>query len=154
MVKMSKVNYLYVTYIATTPEKLWAALTQGELTEQYFFGSRIESEWKEGSDVTYSRYGEVTDFGKVLTYDPYLTLSFTWSHTGDKAERESPTVVTFKLQQINDTVKLTLKHENLMESDYVERDDTFEGFNNGWPAIMSNLKTFLETGKTLPPVIV
>ncbi|MDR7071546.1 SRPBCC family protein [Fictibacillus barbaricus] len=151
---MNKPKFVYVTYIATTPEKLWEALTNGDFTEQYFFGSRVESDWSEGSEITYSRNGEVTDYGKVLTFEPHSKLSFTWTYKGDKTLRDSETVVTFQLQQMNETVKLTLKHENLAETDLVEKENTFEGFNNGWPAVMSNLKTFLETGVTLPPVVV
>jgi uncharacterized protein YndB with AHSA1/START domain len=92
----------------------------------------------------------VTDEGSVLKYDPAHELSFTWTNKNDDTPRESPTVVTFKLQHMDSTVKLTLIHDNLVKTDIVEKEGTFEGFNNGWPAIMSNLKTFLETGKTLP----
>lgn len=145
-------KFVYVTYIAASPEKVWEALTEGDISEQYFFGSRIESDWEEGSRVTYSRNGEVTDEGHVLKYDSAHELSFTWTHKDDDTPRESPTVVTFKLQHMESTVKLTVIHENLMNVDFVEKEGTFEGVNNGWPAILSNLKTFLETGKTLPPL--
>jgi uncharacterized protein YndB with AHSA1/START domain len=151
---MNHTTFVYVTYIATTPEKLWEALTRGDLTEKYFFGSIVESDWKEGSKVTYSRNGKVTDYGKVLKYEPMSLLSFTWSYMGDKTSRQHPTRVTFKLQPMDSVVKLTLRHEGLLETDYVEDDDTFEGFNNGWPAILSNLKSLLETGCTLPPIVV
>ncbi|MCK6255542.1 SRPBCC family protein [Fictibacillus sp. KIGAM418] len=149
---MTKPVFVYVTYIATTPEKLWNALTDGEFTEKYFFGSRVESEWKEGSDVTYSRNGEVTDYGKILKCEPHKLLSFTWTYKGDDTPRQSPTIATFELHPLNTTVKLTLTHENLLESDIVEDNHTFEGFNNGWPAVISNLKSFLETGQTLSAV--
>lgn len=151
---MSPSTFTYVTYIATTPEKLWDALTNGDLTERYFFGSRIQSDWKEGSEVTYSRGGEITDFGKVLVYDPANVLSFTWSYVADTTPREEPSRVTFEIKKMNETVRLTLKHEGLLETDYNENSDTFEGFNNGWPAVISNLKSFLETGKALPPIVV
>lgn len=59
-------EFVYVTYIATTPEKLWEALTASEYTEQYFFGSSIQSDWQEGSEVTYSRNGKVTDYGQIV----------------------------------------------------------------------------------------
>lgn len=143
-------KFVYVTYIGATPEKVWEALTEGDISEQYFFGTRIESNWEEGSSVTYSREGKVTDEGSVLKYDPVHELSFTWTHTDDDTPRESPTVVTFKLQHMDSTVKLTLIHDNMVKTDFVEKEGTFEGVNNGWPAILSNLKTFLETGKTLP----
>lgn len=147
---MSEITFVYVTYIATSPEKLWEALTSSAFTEKYFFGTKVKSEWKEGSRVEYSRNGEVTDYGEVLKCEHPRLLSFTWSHTGDPTSRPQPTRVTFELTALDSAVKLTLKHENLMEKDFVERTDTFEGFNNGWPAILSNLKSLLETGDTLP----
>lgn len=149
---MTNSTFIYVTYIATTPEKLWEALTNSDFTEKYFFGTKIESDWRVGSKVTYSREGKVTDYGEILKYEPPKLLSFTWTYEGDKTEREEPTRVTFELKPMGETVKLTLKHENLVTTDIVEEDDTFEGFNNGWPAILSNLKTLLETNETLPPI--
>ncbi|WP_137790190.1 SRPBCC domain-containing protein [Bacillus sp. E(2018)] len=136
-----------------TSEKVWDALTNGDLTEQYFFGSRVHSEWKEGSRITYSRGKKVTDWGEILTYEPQKKLSFTWINKWDEEDREKPTIATFLLKELNGTVRLTLRHENLEDADLVEDEDTFVGFNNGWPAILSNLKTMLETGRTLPPVI-
>ncbi|UJF36488.1 SRPBCC domain-containing protein [Paenibacillus hexagrammi] len=112
----------------------------------------MESDWREGSSVTYSRNGEVTDHGHIIECEPHRLLSFTWQYVGDKTERERPTRVNFQLTPMGQTVKLSLKHEDLLPSDWDERDDTFEGFNNGWPAVLSNLKTLLETGNTLPPI--
>lgn len=149
---MTKPKFVYVTYIATTPEKLWEALTDGNFTQEYFFGTRVESEWKEGTDVKYFRNGKISDYGKVIICDPPRLLSFTWTYVGDDTSRESPTRVTFELQPMDSTVKLTLKHENLLDSDFVDDNNTFEGYNNGWPAVLSNLKSFLETGQTLPPI--
>lgn len=149
---MTDRTFVYVTYIATTPEKLWEALTSSDFTEKYFFGTKIESDWKEGSIVNYSRNGEVTDFGTILKCEPHRFLSFTWNSVGDKTVRDQPSRVTFELKPMESTVKLTLKHENVAPGDIVEADDTFEGLNNGWPAILSNMKSLLETGKTLPPL--
>jgi uncharacterized protein YndB with AHSA1/START domain len=74
---------------------------------------------------------------------------------GDETPRDHPTRVTFELMPMDDsTLKLTLKHEELLETDFVADDNTFEGLNNGWPAILSNLKSLLETGRTLPPISV
>lgn len=151
---MTDIKFVYVSYIESTPERVWDALTNGDVTEQYFFGSRVESGWKEGSRITYSRGGEVTDWGEILKCEPQKELSFTWINKWDNEEREEPTIATFTLKELDGTVKLTLRHENLMEKDYVEEGDTFVGYNNGWPAILSNLKTLLETGRTLPSVIV
>ncbi|CAH0346731.1 SRPBCC family protein [Bacillus sp. CECT 9360] len=149
---MTKSTFVYVTYIATTPEKLWEALTSSDFTEKYFFGSKIQSDWQEGSTVTYERNGLVVDHGEILKCEPHRLLSFTWKIEGDDTPRELPTKVTFELKQMEATVKLTLKHDNLVDADYVEDNDTFRGLNNGWPAILSNLKSLLETGNTLPPL--
>ncbi|MGG0655776.1 SRPBCC family protein [Rummeliibacillus pycnus] len=149
---MTNTSFVYVTYIATTPEKLWEALTNSEFTEKYFFGSKIDSDWQTGSKVAYSRNEQITDYGEILKSEPYHLLSFTWNHVNDQAYREKPSWVTFELKPMESTVKLTLKHDNLLPGDIVDKEDTFEGFNNGWPAILSNLKSLLETGETLPPI--
>jgi uncharacterized protein YndB with AHSA1/START domain len=149
---MTDTTFVYVTYIATTPEKLWEALTKSEFIEKYFFGTSIQSDWQEGSSVTYLRNGQVTDHGIILKCEPHRILSFTWNYVGDKTSREEPSRVTFELKPMDSTVKLTLKHENLLPADLVDKDDTFEGLNNGWPAILSNLKSLLETGNTLPAI--
>ena len=149
---MMNPSFVYVTYIATSPEKLWEALTTSEYTEKYFFGTSIHSDWQEGSEVSYSRNGQVSDYGKILKCEPFSELSFTWTYVGDGVKDKQPSRVTFELQPMNATVKLKLKHENLQPGDWVESDDTFEGLNNGWPAILSNLKSLLETGKTLPAI--
>lgn len=149
---MTDMTFVYVTYIATTPEKLWEALTSSDYTEKYFFGSKIQSDWQEGSSVTYSRNGQVTDHGIILKCEPYSIISYTWNYVGDKIVREHPSWVIFELKPMESIVKLTLKHENLLPADIVENDDTFEGFNNGWPAILSNLKSLLETESPLPPI--
>lgn len=146
---MNNKSFVYVTYIATSPEKVWQALTSADYTQKYFFGTSVQSDWQEGSEVQYFRgNGELDVYGEVMKAEPNEILSFTWKHVDD-IEREKPTVVTFKIQQFNETVKLTLLHDNLREDDFFERDDTFMGLNNGWPAILSNLKSLMETGKTL-----
>lgn len=153
---MKKLSFVHVIYIATPPEKLWEALTSGEVTKKYHFGCQVQSDWQEGSSVKYLlEDGRITDYGKVLKCEPLHLLSFTWNMTGDETPREQPTRVNFILQPMDDsTVKLTLRHEELLETDFVYDDNTFEGLNNGWPAILSNLKSLLETGRTLPPITV
>lgn len=146
---MTPITFNYVSYISSTPEKVWDALTNTEHTEVYFFGTAIKSEWKVGSRVEYSR-GEVTDYGEILSYEHNREMTYTWESVNDDTIREQPTVVTFKLHQMDgDVVRLSLTHEHLLEPDYVEDNNSFQGFNNGWPFILSNLKTYLETGKTL-----
>ncbi|CAM3900436.1 SRPBCC domain-containing protein [Cytobacillus oceanisediminis] len=105
-----------------------------------------------GSSITYSRNGQVSDYGKILKCEPYHLLSFTCTYVEDKAFRKQPSQVTFELTPMDSTVKLTLKHENLVPADIVDKEDTFEGLNNGWPAILSNLKSLLETENTMPPI--
>ncbi|MDW7615951.1 SRPBCC family protein [Peribacillus simplex] len=153
---MKKPTFVYPIYIATTPEKLWDALTSGEFTKKYHFGCQIKSSFQEGATVTYLlENGRITNHGNVLKCEPLHLLSFTWNTTGDETPREDPTRVTFQLQSMDDsTVKLTLTHEELLETDFVYGDNTFKGINNGWPAILCNLKSLLETGRTLPPIFV
>jgi uncharacterized protein YndB with AHSA1/START domain len=146
---MKTSTFQYVAYISSTKEKVWEALTESQHTEQYFFGTALKSDWQVGSRVQYSR-GEVTDSGELLSYEPYQTMSYTWESVGDDTVRTVPTSVVFNLEELSsDVVKLTLVHENLLESDYVYEADTFRGVNNGWPFILSNLKSYLETGKTM-----
>ncbi len=151
---MNKSTFVYVTYIATTPEKLWEALTSGDFTQKYFFGRRVQSDWREGSPVTYWRQdGQLDVQGQVLKCEPLRLLSFTWEVLSDETKRERSTRVTFEVQPMDLTVRLMLKHEDLLAEDWNDDSDTFVGLNNGWPAILSNLKSLLETGRTLPPIV-
>jgi len=146
---MKPSTYEYITYISSTAEKVWDALTNTKHTEQYFFGTAIQSDWQVGSRVEYSR-GEVTDYGEILSYEPHQEMSYTWESVSDETIRQGPTVVTFRLQEMSeDVVKLTLIHDNLMDADYVDEPNTFRGLNNGWPFILSNLKSYLETGEIM-----
>ncbi|WP_063891978.1 SRPBCC family protein [Paenibacillus sp. Soil787] len=145
---MNKTSFVYATYIATTPEKLWAALTNSEFTKQYFFGREIVSDWQVGSSFKLMNKDKVDHHGEVLVCEPYRLLTVTWSVKDGEGERISK--VTYELTPMNATIKLTLRHEDLLEKDIRKDEGKMEGFNNGWPAILSNLKSLLETGKTLP----
>ena len=146
---MNSSTFQYVTYISSTAEKVWDALTNTQHTELYFFGTAIKSDWKVGSRVEYFR-GELTDSGEILSYEHNKEMTYTWESVGDDTVREVPTIVSFVLQEIdNHVVKLTLSHKNLLDADYVEDNDTFRGVNNGWPFILNNLKTYLENGETM-----
>ncbi|MFC4559017.1 SRPBCC family protein [Virgibacillus kekensis] len=143
-------EFVYTTYIKATPEKVWDVLTQREFTKQYFFGQNINSDWERGSTVTFTMGdGDTAVVGKVLEVNRPEHLSYTWTVPGDDTPRENPTYVIFKLKQVKSEVKLTLWHKSLVPTDITEREDTFYGLNNGWPAILSNLKTLLETGEPL-----
>jgi uncharacterized protein YndB with AHSA1/START domain len=144
---MNKTSFVYVTYIATTPEKLWQALTNSEFTKQYFFGREIVSDWQVGSSFKLMNKDKVDHYGEVLVCEPYRLLTVSWNVRDVEGERISK--VTYELTPLNSTVKLTLRHEDLLEKDIREDDGKFHGFNNGWPAILSNLKSLLETGSIL-----
>ena len=143
-------QFVYVTYIATTPEELWTALTSGESTQQYFFGRRVEAEWRVGGRITYWEKPRTVDIqGDILAYDPPRRLSFTFMTPSDTTARERPTRVTFELKPMGRVVRLRLVHTDLIPEDFEDDPEVFQGLNNGWPAILANLKTFLETGRPL-----
>ena len=140
--------FVYSTYIFTTPQQVWRALTSGEATKQYFFGRRIESTWKVGAPITFwTAEGEKDVYGEVLECEPARRLSYTFKHPDDTNQRKRPTRATFEIRQLGPIVKLTLIHRDLIPEDFESNPDVFQGLNNGWPAILSNLKTYLETGK-------
>ncbi len=113
----------------------------------------MQSDWKEGSTVSFlDKNGDTADQGKVLLNEPFHLLSYTFFWLEDKTVREHPPIVTYELKQMESTVKLTLKHKNLLPSDFRDESEGYYGYNNGWPAILSNLKSLLETGKTLPSI--
>jgi uncharacterized protein YndB with AHSA1/START domain len=142
---MRKPEFIYVTYIETTPEKLWEALTDGDFTERYWFGVRLRSDWKAGSSFEMVRRdGTVSDGGKVVEYDPPRRLAYTFVNLSDEYKDELPALATFVIEPHGKLVKLTLKHEG-----FAEDSKFFLGISRGWPAILSGLKSLLETGKPL-----
>lgn len=149
MSKHEKPSFVYVTYIATTPEKLWHALTDGAATRQYWYGRRVDSDWKVGSTVTFwyeTESGEaVSDRGIVLESNPPRRLSYTWHvEFVDELRDEHPSRATFDLQPSGKEVKLTLTHDEFEPGSKI-----LDGVRSGWPAILASLKTLLETGKPL-----
>ena len=141
---MDKPKFVYVTYINTTTEKLWSALTSGDFTEKYWFGSRIQSEWKVGSPLKLVTEGGKDWQGEVLKCDPPHLLSYTFQVLG---RTEHFSRVVFQLEQQGPVVKLTLTHDELDE-----KDEKFcTGISQGWPAVLSNLKSLLEGGHPLVP---
>jgi uncharacterized protein YndB with AHSA1/START domain len=142
---MSNPEFVYVTYIETTPEKLWAALTDGDFTERYWFGARLKSDWKVGSTFEMLRSdGTVSDAGKVVEVDRPRRLAYTFINQSDKYRNEFPALATFVLEPYGRLVKLTLTHEG-----FAEGSKFFNGVSKGWPAILSSLKSILETGHPL-----
>jgi uncharacterized protein YndB with AHSA1/START domain len=138
-------EFIYVTYIETTPEKLWEALTSGEFTERYWFGVQLRSDWKVGSTFEMVRSnGTVSDACKVVEYEPPRRLAYTFVNLSDEYKGELPALATFVIEPHGQLVKLKLTHEG-----FAEDSKFFAGISKGWPAILSGLKSLLETGKPL-----
>jgi DNA-binding transcriptional ArsR family regulator len=161
---MDKPSFVYTTYIHTTPERLWRALTEPAFTERYW-GVAFESDWKAGSPMTLRQWGlTIADPDQVvLESDPYRRLSYTW-HTFTPEWRESArerigfteefldriaterrSRATFEIEDLGDLVKLTVIHD-----DFDAGSEVLPTISQGWPHVLSNLKTLLETGGTLP----
>ena len=142
---MSKPQFVYTTYIETTAEKLWHALTDGDFTERYWFGHRITSDWKVGSAYGFTNQGKPMVEGKVLVSDPPRRLAYTWYNRKEEAKGEGTSRVTFDLEPRGNVVKLTVIHDELGEDGKTLRD-----ISGGWPLVIASLKSMLETGKPLP----
>jgi len=140
---MSKPVFVYTTYIETTAEKLWHALTDGDFTERYWFGHRITSDWKVGSAYGFANQGKPTVDGKVLISDPPRRLAYTWNNRKDEAKGEGTSRVTFDLEPRGKVIKLTVTHDELEEK-------TLRDISGGWPMVIASLKSMLETGNALP----
>jgi uncharacterized protein YndB with AHSA1/START domain len=153
---MEKATFVYATFIRTTPEKLWQALTSGDFSEKYWIGFRFEAELKAGGALRIlppkgmEQHGDHA--GKVLVCEPYRKLVYTWNCKDEPeiaAKRDSLSRVTYELTPMGPLVRLRLIHENLLPEDLESDPNTFRGINNGWPGILSSLKSLLETGNAL-----
>jgi len=142
---MSKAEFVYITYIETTPDKLFQALTDSEFSRRYWFGTELRSEWKVGAPFALVTDGNATDTGTVLEFDPPKRLSYTFKHERHEAMRhEKASRVTFVLEPFGKIVKLTLIHDDFPTDSVV-----LDKVSKGWPAILANLKSLLETGAAL-----
>ncbi|MEQ7128650.1 metalloregulator ArsR/SmtB family transcription factor [Actinopolymorpha sp. B11F2] len=159
---MSKPEFVYTTYINTTPERLWQALTDPAFTARYW-GTTFDTDWKVGSSMTWNEHGIISaDPDQViLESEPCRRLSYTW-HTFtpewyagakewvsadflDRAVKERRSKVTFDIEPAGPLVKLTVVHDGF-EPDSV----VLETVSQGWPHLLSSLKSLLETGEPLP----
>ena len=146
---MPKPEFVYVTYIETTAEQLWEALTASEFTRRYWFDTEVRSDWKVGSPFALVMSGTTTDVGEILEADRPRRLSYTFRHVRDDEMRnEPPTKVVFTIEPYGNIVKLTLTHEG-----FGAGSKLLDGISKGWPAILSGLKSLLESGKAfaIPP---
>jgi uncharacterized protein YndB with AHSA1/START domain len=140
-----KPTYVYVTYIAATPEAVWHALTDADLTGRFWGHSNV-SDWQEGSPWQHVRTdgSGITDVtGTVIETRPPERLVITFGG-GSEEEGTPPSQVTFTIEPYQEIVRLTVRHEGLPTA------GDLEAVSAGWPAVMANLKSLLETGRVLP----
>jgi uncharacterized protein YndB with AHSA1/START domain len=141
----SPMEKIFEIYIRTTPEKLWEAITDSEIRSKYNFGNRIETDWKAGSGYTMTnpRADAPLGEGENLEVDPphklVQTMRALW---GEDVTAEGTSRVTWEIEQVGDSCRLTVTHDQL-------REGANEQLYGGWPMILSGLKTWLETGELL-----
>jgi uncharacterized protein YndB with AHSA1/START domain len=141
----SKPKFVYVTYIASTPEKVWLALTVPSMTEKYWFGFRVAANGEAGEYMTaQDPAGKVVHRDLILESVPPHRLSYAWHPLYDEFKHERPSRVTIEITPLKEQVRLTVVHDDFDEGSIV-----LEKISNGWPAVLSSLKTYLETGRSL-----
>jgi uncharacterized protein YndB with AHSA1/START domain len=143
---MEKPKFVYVTYIRTTPEKLWRALTEPEFTRRYWCATWQECEWKPGASWKIMiPDGRVADSGEILEIEPPRRLVLKWRNEFKPELRaEGYSRLTYELEPLGESVKLTVIHEmDKPGSKFIE------AVSGGWPAILASLKSLLETGESL-----
>jgi uncharacterized protein YndB with AHSA1/START domain len=138
---------VYTIYIASTPEKVWQALTSAEFSTQYFSGLAVELEQRTGGAFAVRLPdGSVHIGGEVIDYDPPRKLTITWNvNWPGLVEKLGSTLVTYEIEQAGDAIRLTL----VQSHDRPISDDILSGGRAGWPAILSSMKSLLETGTAL-----
>jgi uncharacterized protein YndB with AHSA1/START domain len=147
---MNKSSFVYVTFIRTTPERLWSALTTPDFIRQYWFGMHTESEYTPGASwKLFFTDGRVADAGKILEVDPPRRLVIQWRNEWKpEMNAEGDSVCTMEIEPVPNAdpavVKLSITHAmDRAESSFIN------AVSGGWPKILSNLKSLLETGKSV-----
>jgi len=139
-------TFVYVTFIRTTPDALWSALTRREFTERYWFGAHHETDWQAGSpwQLRFAD-GTLADEGEIVESEPGRRLVIRWRHAmRPELTAEGYSLCTLDLEPLGDVVKLTVTHTiEQPESKFID------AVSGGWPRVLSNLKTLLETGDAL-----
>ena len=143
---MPRSTFVYVTYIRTAPEQLWAALTDEEFIRQYWFGMRCHSQWTAGSSwKLVSADGQVLDAGEIVEAEPPRRLVIRWQHQNKpELKAEGNSLCTMELEPSGTAVKLSITHT-------IERDPSkfIAAVSGGCPKVLSNLKSLLETGSAV-----
>ena len=146
---MANSKFVYVTYIRTTPEKLWDALTKPEFTREYWFGVWQDCSWEKGARWQLKRSdGSIVDAGEVVEIDRPRRLVLSWRNEfRPELKAEGASRATIELEPTGESVRLTITHE-------MERDGSklIEAVSEGWPRVLSGLKSLLETGKAMPDI--
>jgi uncharacterized protein YndB with AHSA1/START domain len=146
MTDAATTTFVYVTFIRTTPERLWSALTNPDFTKKYWFGMYQETDWKAGSSwrMVFPD-GRVADTGEIVEVDPPRRLVIRWQNEfRPELKAEGYSRCTMDLEPMADVVKLTITHAmDRAESKFVE------AVSGGWPRILANLKSLLETGEVI-----
>lgn len=143
---MDRPAHVYKTYINATVDDVWKAITDPDMTERYFYGTRVESDWQVGSELNY-RYpdGSLASDGQILAIDPPKRLEFTFRALWDATlEEEGAAREVWSLREANGMVELIVEIFEIGPK-------TLEDFSQGLPYIISGLKTLVETGQSLPP---
>jgi uncharacterized protein YndB with AHSA1/START domain len=139
-------SFVYVTYILSTPEKVFEAITKPEIARAYW-GHENVSDWKVGSEWRHIRADEKRDIqlvGKVIESAPPKRLVISWANESQKDDPTKTSRVTFDVEPQGEMVRLTVSHDELEAGGGMEK-----GIRRGWPLVLSSLKSFLETGRAI-----
>lgn len=146
MTEAGESSFVYVTYIRTTPERLWSALTSAEFARQYWRGAYPNADWKlGGSWKLMFPDGRVGDAGEIVAFEPLKRLGIRWRNEfRPELKAEGWSLCTMEIETVDEAVKLTVTHS-------IEREDSrfIDAVSGGWPQILSNLKSLLETGSVV-----
>ena len=143
----SKPKFVYVTYIAAPPERVWDALTKADISEKYWFGYRVAADGKAGDFMTAtSPAGKLAHRDPIVESAPPRRLVYGWKPLYKDVPDERPSRVTFELKPFKGQTRLTVIHDEFDEDSKI-----FGMISEGWPPVLSSLKSFLETGRALDP---